>query len=720
MNTPRPQHSRNPMLLEIGIEEIPSDVIAPSLKQLARQTEKQLSDCNLPASKALVYGTPRRMMLYFEHIESRQENTTELIIGPPKRAAFDAEGKATRAAAGFAKSQGIALSEIKIVNALTLGDAAKGKKGEYLTYTKDKAGKTAETLLAEMLPDVMSKLTFPRSMQWNETGVSFVRPIRSIAAIYNGHIIPFSFAGVKSGNLVSGHHMMSPEPFEISDFDGYCTELSRRKVIVDPDERVRLITEQMQDLVKEKGGLLDTSEQALLLEAAYTLEYPKAICGNFDRAFLEIPKEIIITAMAEHQGYFPLYKEGGELLPHFITIANIETPDMSIIQKGNERVLRARLVDAQFYFDHDRKNTLADFVEALKRVTFQEKLGSVFSKVERIKKLATYIARKIDCSETEIKNTERAAQLCKADLVSGVVREFTSLQGTMGRIYARLDGEDLTVGEAIETHYLPKYAGGKLPTTRIGQILSIADKLDTIVGCFGVGLIPSGSEDPYALRRGGLGIIQIVLSDPAFRSFSLEGATLEAIRQYESQTVFSGDTLLPQISNFLKQRLDAQLQSLDVRYDLRAAMLARPFKHPWKLVECAEALVQFSKQPLFSDLIIISKRVIRILPEQFEDETDEAILSEAAEKNLYQCYQDVKQSLKILWQNCEYGHILEKLATLHKPLNQFFDDVMVMDKNETIRNNRLALLFAVGNLFKDFADFSKIVEDDAKPDEMAT
>ncbi len=706
--------SQHPMLLEIGIEEIPSDVIAPTLKQFAERAEKQLRDVHLPASAAQVYGTPRRMTLYFEHIENRQLTTTELIIGPPKRAAFDASGNSTAAALGFAKSQGISLSEIKVVDALILGDAAKGKKGEYLTYKKEKRGKVAETLLAEILPDVMSKLTFPRSMRWNETGVSFVRPIRSIAAIYDGRIIPFSFAGVKSGNRVYGHHMMSPEAFEVSDFAGYCAELSRRKVIVDPDERVRLIEAQMQGLAKEKEGLLDNSKQDLLLDAAYTVEYPKAICGDFDLPFLEIPKEIIITAMAEHQGYFPLYKGDGELLPYFITIANIETSDMAIIQKGNERVLRARLVDAQFYFDQDRKNKLTDFVEALKRVTFQEKLGSVFAKIERLKKLSTHLAGEIVCSETETKNTERAAQLCKADLVSGVVREFTSLQGTMGRIYATHDGEDLAVGTAIEEHYLPKQAGGKLPRSRAGQLVSIADKLDTIVGCFGVGLIPSGSEDPYALRRGGLGLIQIILSDPAFRSLSISDAIGEAVRQYEAQEVFSGGTLIQKIADFLKQRLDAQLQLKNVRYDLRAAVLARPLAYPWELVECAEALVGFSKKSLFSDLIVIFKRTIRILPEQFEGKPDEAILREPAELALYECYKDVYQSLTGLWENRKYDQILEKLATLHKPLNQFFEDVLVMDKDEAIRKNRLALLCAVGKLFSGFGDFSEIVEEEAE------
>lgn len=712
MNRPAQHAVQHPLLLEIGLEEMPSDVIASSLKQLAERTEQQLRDARLPASSAQVYGTPRRMTLYFEHIENRQETTTELIIGPPKRAAFDASGNATAAALGFAKSQGIALSDVQIVDVLTLGDAAKGKKGDYLTVKKEKAGKSAAHLLAEILPDVMSKLTFPRSMRWNETGVAFVRPIRSIAAIYDGRIVPFSFAGVASGNRVSGHHMMSPAAFEVSNFSDYCTGLSRRQVIVDPDERVRRITAQMQGLAKEKEALLDSSGEDLLLEAAYTLEYPKAICGNFDPHFLEIPKEIIITAMAEHQGYFPLYKSGGELLPHFITITNIEADDMRIIQKGNERVLRARLVDAQFYFDQDRKYTLSSLVDALKRVTFQEKLGSVFDKVERIKKLSTQLAREMACSETEISSTERAAKLCKADLVSGVVREFTSLQGTMGRIYATLDGEETAVGKAIEEHYLPKQAGGTLPKTRAGQLVSIADKLDSIVGCFGVGLIPSGSEDPYALRRAGLGIIQIILSDEAFRTLSLSEAIGTAIHQYEAQAVFSGGRLFHSISNFLKQRLDARLQALNVRYDLRAAVLARPLVYPWEVVACAEALVRFSKQPLFSDLIIIFKRVIRILPDQFKGEPDKSIINEAAEKALYESYQALQQSLSGLWKNREYDQILEKLATLYTPLNQFFDDVLVMDKDDAIRNNRLALLCAVGNLFKDFGDFSKIVEEE--------
>ncbi len=703
--------SKYPLLVEIGLEEIPSNVIAATLQQFSEASRRVLSSAMIPFSDPQVFATPRRLILYIPDLKPKQETTTAFVVGPPKRAAFDASGTPTVAATGFARSQGVPLSEIQVRDAETLGPTAKGKKGAYLVYKKVRPGEESASLLVKIIPEIIARLTFPRSMRWNQTGIAFVRPLRSLLAIYAGKVIPFSYAGVHSSDQASGHHMMAPATFRVSDFSGYQEELRRRFVLIDPNERLRLIASQMKSLAKEKQGILDLSDQTLLWGAANTIEYPTAICGDFDPLFLEIPKEIVITAMKEHQGYFPLFSQEGALLSHFITICNIKTKDMSRIKKGNERVLRARLVDAKFYFEQDRKMRLADRVPSLKRVTFLEKLGTLYEKVERIKTLSVFFAKEMHCSEEDIKDVEQAAYLCKADLLTGVVREFPSLQGIIGRSYAVFEKESVWTARAIEEHYMPRLSGSQLPETRMGQILAIADKLDTIVGCFGIGLIPSGSEDPYALRRQGMGIIQILLNVPQLHEFSLKYTIAHAIKQYEDQNKFHIADLDKKIVPFFKRRLDAYLQGRGIRYDLRAAVLSKELDKPWLILACAEALEKFSKQPIFESLITIYRRADRILPEHFDGKISEITLSNTAEKKLYERYNTVNEDLQNLWPKRSYETILEKLATLYEPLNQFFEAVLVMDKDEEVRHKRLSLLLAVSSLFKTFCDFSKIVEE---------
>lgn len=717
--TEAPASNTHTLLVEIGIEEIPSNVMASTLKQLLSLTQKALSEVTISFSAPQVYGTARRLILFVPQLAAAQEAKMECVVGPPKQAAFDASGNPTQAATGFAKSQGVSLSEIQVKSAETLGSAAKGKKGDYLVVEKVKKIEATAFLLETMIPDILGKLSFPRSMRWNASGIAFIRPVRSIVAIYNEKIVPFSFAGIQSGNTTSGHHMMSPDAFQVTDFARYQKELAKRFVIIDPDERFRRIESQLKALAKEKGGELKP-DKALLWDAAYTVEYPNAICGDFDEAFLEIPKEIIIAAMQEHQGYFPLYQKNTEpdkfekLLPHFITITNIEAQDMSTIQKGNERVLRARLHDARFYFDQDRKKPFSSYREELKKVIFQEKLGTVFQKVERIKTLSIFIANNMGWNSNKISDLERAANLCKVDLVTGVVREFTSLQGTVGRIYAALDGEKNVIGRAIEGHYLPKQAGGALPETTFGRILSIADKLDTLVGCFVGDLKSSGSEDPYAIRRQALGMILIILSAEKLQSLSLDELIGKAILQYEEQGVEMAEnwrtTIQNGVSAFLKIRLDTHL-SEEIPSDLRAAILSpRNINNPADLAARAKALFQFSSDPLFKPLMTAFKRAIRILPDGFEGEIDPGLLNEVAEKHLYDALVSLKEKVTPLWPDRKYREILEALETLFEPLNQFFEAVMVMDKDEAIRQNRLSLLSEVQRQFNLFGDFSKIVE----------
>ncbi|MFQ5580109.1 MAG: glycine--tRNA ligase subunit beta [Nitrospiria bacterium] len=713
--------SRQELLVEIGVEEIPSNVMVPTLKRLSELAVERLtaSAIQFDSESVRVYGTPRRLILTIPHLSDHQESKTETILGPPKQAAFDSEGKPGAAAIGFSRSQGVDLSEISVRHTDMLGPLAGNRKGEYLVIEKRVEGQATEKLLRAFIPEIIAGLSFPRSMRWNGEGIAFIRPIRWIVAVYGQTIIPFSYAGVQSGNISYGHQMMAPASFPVKDFDAYEKEMRKRHVLIDPVERYQVIESQMRDLAKDKSGSIESKNQmgsdneALILEAVHTVEFPKAICGAFDRAFLDIPQEVIITAMKEHQGYFPVFSEEGKILPCFITIANIQAETMDKIRKGNERVLRARLLDAKFYFDQDRKLKLADRVEALSAVTFQEKLGTLYEKVERLVALSRSLAVALPGLKSSPERVERAAWLCKADLLSGVVREFPSLQGVMGRIYAEQDGEDADSSKAIEEHYMPKFAGAPLPESTAGKILAMADKLDTIVGCFGVGLIPSGSQDQYALRRQGLGVIQIIVTDANMRRFSLRDAVSSAIQQYEGQDKFSVPDLDFKVIAFFKRRLDSHLQSKGVRYDLRDALLSGEIDRPWEIILKAEALVAFSNHPHFGSLITVFKRAKRILPKGFEGRAREAGLNDPAEKNLYKAIGGVSENLVHHWATCNYDKVLEELATLYAPLNQFFEDVLVMEKDEAIRQNRLSLLYSVSRLFDEFGDFSKVVEGEA-------
>jgi len=696
--------SSEALFVEIGVEEIPSNVMPSALQQLREKAAARFSALGIPFEPPQVYGTPRRLILFLPQLASQQETKVEVVSGPSKKVGFDPQGNPTPAAVGFAKSQGVAVSELKV---------RQTEKGEYLCIERKVRGEPTATLLQKILPEILSSLNFPRSMRWNGEGVAFVRPVRWIVALYGGEVVPFTYAGVKADRISYGHRILSPGPFKVADFAAYQKEIRRQNVLIDPKERYDLIVREMADLAAEKKGRIEEDE-TLVWQAAFMVEYPKAVCGSFDPSFLEVPKEVIIAPMKEHQGYFPLEASGGKLLPNFVTIVNNPSPNTETIRKGNERVLRARLVDARFYFEKDRKSPLGDKVEGLKGVTFQEKLGTLYEKTQRLISLSGFIAKQVGVPGEEA--VREAAMLCKADLVSGVVREFPSLQGTMGRIYAEMDGRDRAVASAIEEHYLPRYSGGALPRTPIGQVLAVADKLDTIVGCFGVGLIPSGSEDPYALRRQGLGLIQILVGDTSpLRSLSLEGAVSESIRLYEDQRKFSAGRVAEEVNTFLKQRVASYLQSEGVRYDLIDAVLARKLDRPHEIVDFARALVRFSTQPLFGPLMTSFKRAIRILPKGFSGQVNATLLKESVEKELHEAIARVNEGISDHWAKGEYEQILERFATLYEPMNRFFEGVMVMDPNEEIRNNRLSLLSWVGTLFNEFGDFSKIVEGEPTP-----
>jgi glycyl-tRNA synthetase beta chain len=487
------------LLLEIGTEEIPAGFIPQALIDFENLVKKELEADRIDFNGMKTFGTPRRLVLLIESISEGQKDVEVMKVGPSKQTAFDSKGNPTKAAIGFAKSQLVSVESLMVIQT---------EKGEYICALRKEAGRPAVELLSFILPKLILSIPFQKSMRWADVPIRFARPIHWILAILGGEVIPFEVGNVRSGDVTYGHRFMHPDPIRVKDFHFYLQKMREAFVIVDPVERKKRIEEEMvREGTKVSGRILRDEE--LLNEVNFLVEFPVALCGNFDRAFLSLPREIVIHSMKEHQRYFPVEDEHGILLPHFVCISNTNSKDQKVVVRGNERVLKARLSDAAFFFQDDLKISLENRLEQLKKVIFQAKLGTSYDKVMRFKKLALFLGERVDPKLRE--TIERASLLCKGDLVTGMVGEFPKLQGIVGREYARLSGEKSEVYEAIYEHYLPAFAGDRLPSHSVGDIVSIADKMDTIVGCFGVGLVPTGTTDPFGLRRQALGIIRIIL-----------------------------------------------------------------------------------------------------------------------------------------------------------------------------------------------------------------
>ncbi|MGC2423876.1 MAG: glycine--tRNA ligase subunit beta, partial [Nitrospirota bacterium] len=488
------------LILEIGTEEIPAGFIPKALAAMEELADKMLSDARLTHGKIKAMGNPRRLFLHVEGLSERQPDEVRVVTGPPKRAAFDAAGKPTKAAEGFAKGQGVPVQELKIIDT---------DKGEYISVTVEEKGAEASAVLAELLPKLILAIPFAKSMRWGNREIKFARPIHWILALFGGEVVHFELDGVKSGELTRGHRFLSPGSFRVKDFVSYIHQTRDNYTIVDPDVRREMVRHQV-DQAASSINAKALPDEGLLEEISFLVEYPVAVLGSFDREFLMLPKEVLVNSMREHQRYFALTDSKGVLMPNFITISNTKAEDMEVVRAGNERVLRARLSDAKYFYEHDLTRTLADRVEDLKKVTFQIKLGTTYEKVTRVVKLAEYIAGELYKDEKIVKDASRAAYLCKADLVTGMVYEFPNLQGTMGGEYAVKTGESEEVAKAVTEHYRPRFSGDLVPSTPAGTAVSMADKIDTIAGIFSIGKAPTGSEDPYALRRSALGIISMI------------------------------------------------------------------------------------------------------------------------------------------------------------------------------------------------------------------
>jgi glycyl-tRNA synthetase beta chain len=697
------------LLLEIGVEELPYQFVVPALASLKESAERVLNDQRLTFQSLRTMGTPRRLTIVVDGLAAKQTSMTKEAMGPSKAVAFDHTGQPTKAALGFAAGQGVAVQDLQVRHT---------PKGEYLFAMKHEEGRPAIAVLIETLPQLVSGLAFPKAMKWNETGVRFARPVRWVLALYGGSVLPIEAAGIKASNQTKGHRVLGGGKWvAVRDAASYISTLERQGVIVDPERRRKLIEEQIGAICHKTGFQLNEDE-ALLDQAVYSTEQPISVIGSFKDAYLDVPEEILITSMKEHQGFFSLrQKNTGKLAAHFVTVANNRVKDMSLIREGNERVLAARLADAKFFFDEDRKVPLKERAKKLGGVTFHQKLGTMAHKQERLRKLAGLIAVHLSPGQDELRQVcERAAALSKADLLTGIVGEFPELQGIMGGEYALHDGESTAVAQAIREQYLPKAIEGELPKTTAGQILSLADRLDSIAAFFHVGLVPTGSEDPFALRRHATAVVRIVLEGNLRLHL---GEFINHAKDRVAGDGFKGvsdsEQLGRRMTDFIFERVRHYVRIVHaLRDDVIEAVLKPAHGKVIDLVDLVQkmkALEAVTTQTEFDPLIVGFKRAHRLVEkEQWTREPVEAArFHHAAESALHKAVTDERSQVEASIQAGEYGRALEALVRLKPAIDDFFSAVMVNADDQSVRSNRLSMLKDVDDLFMSFADFSQIV-----------
>ncbi len=678
------------LLFEIGTEEIPAGYCTRALARLAELAPQRLADARLDCGPVTVLGTPRRLTLLVSDLADRQPDLSERVFGPPVRAAFDADGNPTKAALGFAKKNGVTVEDLERVE-------VEGKKGEYVACTRHEEGKPALHVLTGLLEGLVRDLPWPKQMRWHWHDEGFARPVHWIVALFGGEVVPMSFRGIRSGRYSRGHRFLSPANIELDgDRDGYLKALRKAFVIVDPSSRRDCIAAELRRIEEETGARV-RPDDALLDEVNFLVEYPVGVCGSFDEQYLEVPEEVIVSAMRAHQRYFAIEDSSGALVNRFATIAGTVTRDPDVVRQGNERVLAARLADARFFFVEDQKKSLDQWAAALEGVVFQAKLGSMGAKVRRVAAVAAGFARS-GSAET----VARAAALCKADLVTHMVGEFPDLQGVMGAHYARRAGEPDAVADAIVEHYLPRGSGDAPPVSPAGACLAIADRIDTITGCFAVGLAPTGSADPYALRRAALGVLAILLEHGWHDR--LDDLVAAADAQHEVE-VPRADVL-----EFLRVRLRGLLvDGRNLPADCVEAALAAGFSDVPDAAARADAVAVLRSRDDFEPLATAFKRVANILKgETVGAEPDAAKFAHDSERGLWDAFVQTRTKVDAHLGSGDYRAALRELITLKEPVDTFFDDVLVMDEDEAVRANRLALLSAINSTFTRIADFRQL------------
>ncbi len=682
------------LFLEIGTEELPAGFQRPAMRDLERLLCKELDNARIAYGQVRTFATPRRLAISVVDVAAEQQRQQLELSGPSVKVAFDAEGNPTKAALGFARANGVDVSELT---------TCQTDKGEYLFLSKVVEGGLTSELLPEMLPRVITSIPFKKSMRWKDLDVRFARPVHWVVALYGGEVVPFAFGNLKSGNLSRGHRFMAPQDFAVAGVDSYLAEAERHFVIPDVDKRRQLIAGQIQATADAVGGNL-LQDEGLLDEVTNLVEDPTPLCGTFEEKYLQLPRELLITTMREHQRYFSLVDNEGKLLPKFITVSNTRAEDPQVVISGNERVIRPRLSDAMFFYTQDQKVKLESRLENLKNVVYQAKLGTSYEKVMRFRELAVGLADQLDAEVRDL--AERAALLAKCDLESGMVYEFPELQGIMGREYAALEGENPRVAKAIYEHYLPIQAGGELPSDNVGAFVSLADKIDTICGCFGVGLIPTGTADPYALRRSAIGVLNIIL-DRDYR-ISLRELIGKSVDLLGAKLTRPAEEVKADVLEFIRLRFFNLLTGQGYPQDVVDAVLAASFDDAADALERVKSLAALKGQDDFEPLAIAFKRVVNIIKGGVGTPVDAALFEEDSERQLFEVTQKTETEVLARIADGNYSAALAAIATLRGSVDAFFDGVMVMAKQEAVRTNRLALLTKVARLFAGIADFSRI------------
>ena len=681
------------LAFEIGTEEIPAFDLAGAVKQLTTMVPSLLDDAAIPHGAVKIFSSPRRLIVIAEEIPEATEEKNEVFKGPSAKIAFDAEGNPTKAAQGFARGKGVDPSTLVVEDG-------------YVYARTHTPSVNVASLLSSVLNKIIHGLSWPRSQRWGVQSEYFTRPVRWIVALFGNEVIDFTFAGLVAGRTTYGHRFLAPGPFEVADADSLVDVVRSASVIPSEAEREQVIREGVAKAEAETG-FTAVLHPKTLVEVINLAEYPTVLVGTFDEEFLKVPEEIIVDAMLVHQRYFPLYDKDGKLTNRFIVVSNGDPACAETIVYGNERVVRARLYDAKFFYDEDLKQPLESYVDHLGEVVFQEKLGTMLDKTNRIQRLADHLAEDAGLAGQDLNDVERAARLCKADLVTSAVVEFTSVQGVMGSYYAAASGETAQVAQAIEQHYRPRFARDEAPDTVVGKIVAIADKLDTVCGLFAVGQGPTGSSDPFALRRSAIGIVAMLSGKDAVE-VSLVAAIDAALASYAQQGIeFDTDAVRRDVIEFFITRTKVMMRDAGNSIDAIDAVLSAGIQEPVELINRVSALeAARSEQPeVFEDLATAYARANNLCDSKLGTEVNEGLLSEV-EQALVRAVGQAESNVASALENNNYAAALSELAALRKPIDLFFENTMVMDEDQTLRENRLRLLNSFVAVFANVADFA--------------
>jgi len=684
------------ILVEIGLEELPARFVNDAEKQLLNKTKDWFNNSRISFSSIESFSTPRRLAVLVKDAAEEQTSLEEEVKGPALTIAQDEDGNWTKAAAGFTKGQGKTVDDIYTKD-------VKGKT--YIFVKKQIIGKSTHELLPAF-GDIVTSIQFPKNMRWAEQSLRYARPVRWIAALFGNEVIPFEVAGVKSDNLTYGHRFLG-EMVTLTVPADYEHTLENEYVIVNSEKRRQIIKDGL-ERAETAYGFKIPEDEPLLQEVCNLVEYPTVFVGSFDQSYLKLPPDVLITSMKEHQRYFPVKSKNGELLPYFVGVRNGDDYALGTVVRGNEKVLRARLSDAQFFFEEDQKQSIDYYLEKLERIVFQEKLGTIGDKVRRITAITQELSQWLDLDQETQRNTVRAAEICKFDLPTNMVNEFTNLQGIIGETYARNAGEKQAVARAVAEHYMPVQADGQLPETAEGAIVSVADKLDTIVGCIATGLIPSGSQDPYGLRRQATGVLKILktynwhitvdslirLAEQQYGNLDLESAAKEKARA--------------EIEQFFSHRFTYLLKESAIEADVIQAVLYNGIGVIPYMVAKAENLSQERNNPEFKPVQEALVRVLNLAGKTDQTTVSRSVFETDSEEKLYETYLTVKKSYDRANKKQAAGEALRQLGKLSQPIHEFFDHNMVMADDASIRHNRLALINHIAASIYDYADLSAI------------